>query len=84
MSVTTARTARTARSARNARNGRTVAYYVGSTVLAAIFLFPVVWTAWSSIHGTQATAGGGAASASTTTAGSSTTARASGATSPTA
>jgi multiple sugar transport system permease protein len=41
-----------------ARNGRTVAFYVVSTVLAAIFLFPVVWTAWSSIHGTQATAGG--------------------------
>jgi multiple sugar transport system permease protein len=41
-----------------ARNGRTVAFYVVSTVLAAIFLFPVVWTLWSSIHGPQATAAG--------------------------
>ena len=40
------------------KSGRTVAYYVGSTVLAAIFLFPVAWTLWSSVHGTQATAGG--------------------------
>ena len=40
------------------RSGRTVAYYVGSTVLAAVFLFPVVWTAWSSIHGPQATGAG--------------------------
>jgi multiple sugar transport system permease protein len=58
MSVTAARMApdaRRGRRARKARTGRTVAYYVISTVLAAIFLFPVVWTAWSSIHGTQAT-----------------------------
>jgi multiple sugar transport system permease protein len=40
------------------RSGRTVAYYVGSAALAAIFLFPVVWTVWSSIHGAQATKGG--------------------------
>src|SRR5882724_2170382 len=58
MSVTTIRNDRRVRSARRARSGRTVAYYVVSTVLAAVFLFPVVWTAWSSIHGAQATGSG--------------------------
>ena len=40
------------------RSARTVAYYVGSTALAAVFLFPVAVDAWSSIHGTQATGAG--------------------------
>jgi multiple sugar transport system permease protein len=37
--------------------GRTV-YYLGSAVLTALFLAPIVWTAYSSIHGRQAASGG--------------------------
>jgi multiple sugar transport system permease protein len=58
MSAHSVATARRPSRARRARSGRTVAYYVVSTVLVAVFLFPVVWTVWSSIHGTQATAAG--------------------------
>ncbi|HVQ89864.1 MAG TPA: carbohydrate ABC transporter permease [Mycobacteriales bacterium] len=33
-------------------------YYLGSAALAVVFLSPIVWTAYSSIHGRQAAAGG--------------------------
>jgi multiple sugar transport system permease protein len=34
------------------------AYYLGSAALAVVFLSPIAWTAYSSIHGRQAAAGG--------------------------
>jgi len=37
--------------------GRQAGFYSTSTVLAVLFLFPMVWTLYSSVHGQQATNG---------------------------
>ena len=36
---------------------RNTGFYSTSTVLAVLFLFPMVWTLYSSVHGQQATDG---------------------------
>jgi multiple sugar transport system permease protein len=40
------------------RSARAAGYYSTSAVLSVLFLFPLVWTLYSSVHGRQATADG--------------------------
>jgi multiple sugar transport system permease protein len=40
------------------RVGRSAGFYTSSAALAVLFLFPLVWTLYSSLHGPRATAGG--------------------------
>ena len=40
------------------RLARSAGFYSTATVLAVLFLFPLVWTLYSSVHGREASGGG--------------------------